>query len=390
MSVVEEPQVEQPVAGEPPATAHRSCMVLPPAPAATRFAVARDPTDLEGWSAGWAALDGHAPSPMETFDWIHAAASTWGADGDLEIIISHRDGQVLGAAPLVRLAGWPGGRWQALNYHRVFEPADLVYRDDAALADLLAELLRRGRPLFLERVFANSPTAAYLQGPLARRALAIARPQAHTPWIALDETWSEPEQRLSSRRRSDFRRSARAAQQLGQVSAECYTPTIENVDRLLDLAFEVERRSWKGEAGTALAVDPSGEFYRRYARRAAQDAKLRINILRIGQEVAAMQLGVVHRERYWVLKVGYDQRFQRASPGILLMVEAIKQAQAAGLVAYELLGTVEPWIQVWTELEHACVSLRVYPASLRGAASLATDLATKSFSRLRARRRCET
>jgi hypothetical protein len=34
--------------------------------------------------------------------------------------------------------------------------------------------------------------------------------------------------------------------------------------------------------------------------------------------------------------------------------------------------------------------LRVYPVSLRGAASLATDLATKSFSRLRARRRCET
>lgn len=378
MAVAEEPRLANgPAPGQ---------QKLPARPSsAIEFTIVRRPDELADWREAWSSLDDDAPSPMETLAWIEAAASTWADDGDVEIVVGQHDGQVAAAAPLLRVGGWLTGRWHALNYHRVYEPADLVYQDDRALAALIAELLRRGRPIFLERLFASSPSAAYLQGPLARRALTIARPQANTPWIALDEDWASPEQKLSSRRRSDFRRSLRAAQQLGQVTTEHHAPAEDEVGRLLELAFEVERRSWKGEAGTALAVDRSGGFYQRYARQAAREGKLRVSLMRIGAEVAAMQLGIVHRERYWVLKVGYDQQFHRASPGILLMVEAIKQAQADGLVAYELLGTVEPWIQVWTELEHACVSLRVYPTGVGGVVALAGDLITKSFSRRRKR-----
>jgi proline dehydrogenase len=59
------------------------------------------------------------------------------------------------------------------------------------------------------------------------------------------------------------------------------------------------------------------------------------------------------------------------------MVEQIKRAVAEGLQSYELLGTVEPWIQVWTEHERACISLRAYPANFRGMAALARDAARK-------------
>lgn len=379
MAVAEEPrQAEERCLGERVSPARHSS-------ATTEFAVIRRAEELDDWRGAWSTLDAAARSPMETLAWIEAAAATWADDGEVEVVIGQQDGQVVAAAPLLRLGGWPVGRWHALNYHRVYEPADLIYQDDRALADLIAELVLRGRPIFLERLFASAPSAAYLQGPLARRALTLVRPQANTPWIALDEGWSSPEQKLSSRRRSDFRRSLRTAQQLGQVTTEHHTPAEDEVARLLELAFEVERRSWKGKTGTALAVDRSGEFYRRYARHATREGKLRISFLRIGHEVAAMQLGIVHRERYWVLKVGYDQQFHRASPGILLMVEAIKQARADGLVAYELLGTVEPWIQVWTELEHACVSLRVYPTGVGGIMALTSDLVTKSFSRRRKR-----
>jgi CelD/BcsL family acetyltransferase involved in cellulose biosynthesis len=276
-----------------------------------------------------------------------------------------------------------------LNYYRVYEPADLAFRDAASLAALAGRLRERRRPFVFERLFAASPTVSALENAVGAAGWLIVRPQAATPWIALDESWSAPEQKLSSRRRSDFRRAGRQAEQAGTVRTVLHSPDPNEVDHLLDLAFEIERRSWKGASGTALADGLVGEFYRRYARSAARVGQFRIELLYIGDQPAAMQLAVVQQNRYWVLKVGYDPQFQRASPGILLMVEAIKGAVAEGLTTYELLGTVEPWIQVWTELERACVSLRYYPNNWRGGMAIAGDVLGQARKRFARRTPCK-
>jgi CelD/BcsL family acetyltransferase involved in cellulose biosynthesis len=339
--------------------------------------------DLRERADLWRALDCHVSSPMQTLAWIEASADTFADEGRIEVIIGLEGDEVIAAAPFFLRRG--GGRQELLNYCRVYEPADFAFRDEQALTALAGVLRQRGRPFFLERLFAASPTIQTITNALGRTGCLMVRPQAATPWIALDESWSAPEQRLSSRRRSDFRRAYRHAEQAGVVRCELLSPTVGEVDGLLDLAFKVERRSWKGEQGTALADGRAGDFYRRYARSTASRGQFRIEFLHVGDQVAAMQLGVVHQNRYWVLKVGYDPQFQRASPGILLMVEAIKRAVAEGLEGYELLGTVEPWIQVWTELERACISLRYYPANWRGAAALAGDFIGKAGRRLAGR-----
>lgn len=340
------------------------------------FSVLRSLAELRAQEDRWAELDRHAASPMQTFAWLESAAATMD-DGRLEVVIAHDGAHVVAAAPLVACRRFTTRRRELLNYRGLYEPADVAFIDAEANAGLARELAKAGSPLFFERMFASSPTIASIARAIAGRGKFVVRPQAATPWIGLDKSWSSPEQKLSSKRRSDFRRSRRNAEQAGAVRAEFLSPDDEEVDRLLDRAFEVERRSWKGTAGTALADGRAGDFYRHYARRAAARSELRIAFLRLGQDLAAMQLGVVHANRYWVLKVGYDPRFHRASPGILLMVEAIKQAVAEGLETYELLGTVEPWIQVWTELERPCVALRYYPANVGGAASLAADMLEK-------------
>lgn len=332
----------------------------------------RTAAELQEHATAWATLDECAASPMQTLAWIASCAETFGEQTGFEVLIGLRADAVVTAAPLAG-GGRLGGRQELLNYRQVFEPADLAYADEQALAALSRRLCAAGRPLFCERMFADSMSVTALQKAAAGRARTIVRPQAATPWIALDEGWAAPEERISARRRSDLRRARRHAEQTGAVRAECHTPRPAEVGKLLDLTFEIERRSWKGAAGTALADRPLGDFYRRYARRAAARGAFRVHFLYIGEQAAAMQLGVVHQNRYWVLKVGYDPDFQRASPGILLMVDAIKRAVAEGLTSYELLGTVEPWIQVWTQMERPCVSLRYYPASWRGAAALAED-----------------
>ena len=353
-----------------------------PAHGRLQFETVSDVGELAGWQPAWQALDEAVATPMETFAWIEAAAATFGEDGDLQIIVGHRDGDVVAAAPLIGLRGLLGSRCVALNYQRIYEPAELAASDLDALAALAEEVLSRGRPILLERVFAEAPTVAEIERAVGRRGRVRIGPQASTPWIPLDPTWASPEEKISSRRRSDLRRARKTAERTGPIVTQSLAPCEGEVDRLFDLAFDVEGRSWKGEAGTALAVGRSGEFYRRFARAAARQGKLRVEFLRIAGQTAAMQIGVVHQRRYWVLKVGYDPAFQRASPGILLMVEAIKRSVAEGLAAYELLGTVEPWIQVWTKQEHRCVSWRFYPRGVRAMGALGAELAHKAFKRV--------
>ena len=60
-----------------------------------------------------------------------------------------------------------------------------------------------------------------------------------------------------------------------------------------------------------------------------------------------MQLAVECGERFWLLKIGYDEEFARCSPGVLLMLHTVRYAATRGLKSYELLGRVEPWTRVW-------------------------------------------
>jgi CelD/BcsL family acetyltransferase involved in cellulose biosynthesis len=214
------------------------------------------------------------------------------------------------------------------------------------------------------------------------RAIVTLRPQAACPYIALDESWLEPEQHMNSGRRSDLRRARRKAEQLGDVNTEIRTPDLDELPELLDTAFEVEANSWKGDAGTALEHDAHrAVFYRQFAEAACVEGILRICFLRIGDRPAAMQLALEQGGGFWLLKVGYDQRFANCSPGQLLMRDTIRYAAEAGLASYEFLGRAESWTDVWTKTKHQYVSVRVYPFGLRGLAALVADGTVMAYQR---------
>jgi CelD/BcsL family acetyltransferase involved in cellulose biosynthesis len=352
---------------------------------------------ISALEATWPSLDFAAATeivgrewggPMASFGWALAAATALVGEQSPRVVTAiDGDGILRAIAPLARSGRWGAGRLEMLGVRRLNEPADFVFTDRASLDALIEGLLWLRRPLLLGRLPAKSPTIDAVRRACRGRAVVVVRPQASCPFIPLDESWLTPESHLSSRRRSDYRRALRRAERHGDVRAEVLIPDPEHLDGLLQIAFDIEARSWKGTAGTALACDPlRGGHLRQFADWASRAGTLRIALLWIGREPIAMQIATEEAGRWWLLKIGFDPAWSDCSPGTLLLAETLRHAVRQQLTSYEFLGTVENWTQVWTDHEHECVSVRVYPFGLRGAAALAADafeIARRRFSQSR-------
>jgi len=339
---------------------------------------ARELHQVRTLTAGWESLAARAATlPTQDAAWALAAAETLEAAPPHVVVAgSAHDPRAIAPLALHR------GRLELLSVTQIREPVDLLADGAQALDELCAAALRPGLALRLERLPAQSPAIAALRRAIGHRGLITVRPADPWPSLDLGPEWEELGGGLSSRRRSDLRRALRRAESEGDVEVELLAPEPGQVGVLLDEAFAVEARSWKGEEGTALALDPlRAAFYRRYAALSAARGELRVGFLRIGGRTAAMQLGVAWHGRLWVLKVGYDAAFARCSPGILLLAYAVADAARAGVQGCELLGTAEDWTRPWSTREVPTLTVIAYPARPRAASRLARDVAGISGAR---------
>jgi hypothetical protein len=332
---------------------------------------------------GWEELARESGTlPTQDAPWSVAGLESFGGAA---AIVSCGDPSAPDAiAPLVYLGGW----LQLVGAEQTGEPADLLARSPDALGDLTERLARDGRPLFLPRIPAGSPTLAALRAAVGKRGLLRIGEGSGHPTIQLGDDWAEPGGGLSSSRRSALRRSRRKAEKSGDLAISLLAPAPDEVDPLLDEAFAVEARSWKGAEGTALLQSPVlAGFIRRYAAAMATRGALRVQLLHLGDQPVAMQIGVEWRNRLWLLKIGYDESFAAMSPGQILLAESVADATKRGLERYELLGTAAPWTDVWTKDVNPTVCAMVYPANGRGAARLARAAAghARQVGRERAR-----
>ena len=87
-----------------------------------------------------------------------------------------------------------------------------------------------------------------------------------------------------------------------------------------------------------------------------------------------MQIGLEHANRFWVLKIGYDEKWAKCSPGIQLTMETIRYAFDRGLEAYEFLGSDEPWLHAWARQSHSYTSIGFYPLGFCGLYGLGVDV----------------
>jgi CelD/BcsL family acetyltransferase involved in cellulose biosynthesis len=129
----------------------------------------------------------------------------------------------------------------------------------------------------------------------------------------------------------------------------------------------LEASGWKGEEGSAIALDPAlVRFYERIVRDAARRGTLAIRALTLDGRPVAVHLGIIHRGVYHLPKTAYDERLGAVSPGQLLQREVLAECEARGLAGFDFLGPDMPWKRDWEPELAPHDWLYVYRPSLAG------------------------
>jgi CelD/BcsL family acetyltransferase involved in cellulose biosynthesis len=177
----------------------------------------------------------------------------------------------------------------------------------------------------------------------------------YSPFLPLpegkpEERYGKVEAAVDARFRSNLRRRRkRLAEKHGEVK---YVRVDGSDARALDQGladfFDLEASGWKGKAGTAIAIDPRlVGYYTQLARDAAARNALHLSFVEAGGKRIAGHLAIAHAGRFFLVKVGYDEKFRELSPGQQLAAEAIRASCALGLREFDFLGPWMEWKADW-------------------------------------------
>jgi len=315
--------------------------------------------------AEWEGLAAEvAASPFAYPGWIRAWWDAFGR-GAFATVAVRRGSRLVALLPLQRGRATlrSASNWHSTSSGLLALDADAAERLGSALLALAP------RSVVLAFLDPAQPGLAECEG-IARAAgyRILSRTLERSPAIAIEGGWPEFESTRSRNLRADVGRRLRRLQEAGALELQVVDGS-EGLDELLEEGFRVEASGWKGVRGTAIVSSPeTRRFYEDTARWASGRGWLRLAFLRLDGVPIAFQYNLVAEGVHYHLKGGYDESFERFSPGKVLHRLLIERAFADGLRRYEFLGADEQYKLQWANTARDLVLLQAFRASPGGSA----------------------
>lgn len=346
--------------------------------------VVTDRDDFYALENEWDLLAAPSKNPLLQFAWYASCAEAFSHVGSIVTVVVQQRDNVVAIAPLWEVRSSGMSRYEILGSSILCEPCGLLYKEKAALTMLINALFNLKKPISTGRLNKVSPEMTLFASESAKRFALHAYRSTYSPWLPISASWDEYQKTISSSKRSSLRRAFRHAREYGTVTMDVIAPGAGDARQYLDEMYAVEHASWKARTKTSIRSNPHVEkFFNAYAERMAHAGSLRLSLLKINGSTVAGQIGIVFADRFWVLKVGYDERFSNCSPGILLMHHTIQHAFENGLQAFEFLGRDEQWLRMWTTQAHQYTSYWHYPVNAAGLVWLVKDGYTVASTKIK-------
>ncbi len=290
----------------------------------------------------WEALTTRSSvrNPFVTHAWLANWLDAFG-DGCHGAILERAGGRAIAAA-FVRDQGTSLSGPEAHTYW-----TEVLDEGDEALAALFGRLAREGGGRLS---LPGSAEGAYRER-LTRAAAGKFVVVPKNPWtsraIGVEGSLSQFLSGKPPKLRAELGRKRRKLErELGPVELLDLSgaPTAPGAMAIVE---QVERGSWKKDAGTAIVCsERETRFYRGVAALEARGARGRLFALAVRGEPVAYVLGLEHERSYYALKTSYLAELAGTAPGIVLLCRVIERLAEEGRIsAIELLGRDARWKQ---------------------------------------------
>jgi CelD/BcsL family acetyltransferase involved in cellulose biosynthesis len=324
--------------------------------------------EFEASAGRWEALTGDRDGPFVSAAWLAAWWRARAPEDSLALVLE--DGDRLLAGGCFRRLGGEASLASASDAHS--GDWDIVATDADAAGRFWEELLGSSR---WGRLRLDAMPAGHGHGGTAREALAatarlVEQPAPPSPWIELPGSLEELLAARSRNLRSQVGRRTRALEGAGALALRT-TKGGSGLERDLDRFFALEASGWKGETGTAIALDPSLEaLYRGFAAAAAEAGRLRLYFLELDGEPIAADYGCVYGGCGYLVKTGFREDLGRFAPGLVLRAEVLRASIEEGLSRYDFLGGPDGYKMRWTDEVRERSTVRAF-RGVRGAPAYA-------------------
>jgi len=279
----------------------------------------------------WQALADRAVEPNGYYlpDWELAVnAFAPGHGGASALAAADAAGRLIALLPVV--AAWrafrvPVAALVSADPYGVLGTPLLDERTPDAAARALIEAAQAGghRALVLRDVALEGPALAAITRALAPLGLA---PRVLSSYrrAGLDATQDAETLLAGGLGRKKLKELRRQRHRLAEHGAVTFTVarTPDEVVRALETFLALEASGWKARRGTAMKQSPGDAAFLRQATRALS-ARGACEIVTLSAGPTPVASGVVlrHRDRAFWFKLGIDERFAKASPGVQLALE---------------------------------------------------------------------
>jgi peptidoglycan/xylan/chitin deacetylase (PgdA/CDA1 family)/CelD/BcsL family acetyltransferase involved in cellulose biosynthesis len=343
----------------------------------------------------WNALARQLPdnSPFLSHDWFDCCLHGFGEDKELNVLVARNGGEMIGGAPLWRFAmPLNGFTVRVLGFITVPDSphVDFIcgsrHRETvlAAFTDHIHGASREWDILFLDQWCIDSPNHVAFEQMVEQRTLrSFSLPYSTTPYLPIAGDWETFWRSRSSKFRKTRRNIRNRLHKSGAVELHCHRDDPKG--EVLQKVMALSKESWKNEEGLALSDDPQAvRFFEALTDAATRNGWLRLWLLTIDGEPAAMEYDLEADGRVFALRADYSRRFRELSPGAFVeqqVVQSLFEGRASRYVSGP--GASSYKLQ-WTELLSENDAVVVCGRSWRGRVAYLVEHARR---RLRATKR---
>lgn len=320
----------------------------------------------DSWDELWRRAHG---SVFQSHSWIDAwlqhdpGAKAW----RLHVAVARRDGRVAAILPLA-IRRYRGVRILEFTAQRFSDYCDGIGPPDL-LQELWSDVVRRGG--FDVVRLRNVSSDAVMCPALASSPLSLLTKADDEVSLRLGSVWPDGEawlRTLNKKKRSNYARGWRMLAESGEVTVDCFRQAIP-VEVVQHLAGLKGRWLHETKAQWSALLDQGPGLLIALTESLARVGRLHAFVIHCNGEIVAGAVNAVHGKCVWAFFSAYDPKFQRASPGILLMTEYTRRAFNEGFEEIDYLRGHETYKYEFATT-HARSSRYTGAATLRGRLAL--------------------